>query len=139
LSSRKVIENKKSSILKYLTILDRYKKYSRSEIEENLDIKGALERYLYLALQATIDMGEAVISYKGFRKPSTMTEIFHILNEEGMITRELLESLVKMVGFRNVIAHDYERVDYDIVMDALHHKLDDIVSFLKQISERLSL
>ncbi len=68
-----VIENKISAIRKYLKILERYKKYSRDEIEGNVDIRGAVERYLYLATQAVIDLADAVIAYKNFRKPTTMS------------------------------------------------------------------
>ncbi len=84
MSNIKVIENKKSSILKYLKILERYKDYSQNDIENNIDLRGALERYLYLAIQAAIDMAEAIIAYKDFRKPATMTEAFYILNAEGV-------------------------------------------------------
>jgi uncharacterized protein YutE (UPF0331/DUF86 family) len=137
LSNLKVIENKKSSIIKYLNILKRYKRYGKEDIEGDLDIKGALERYLYLVIQSTIDLAEAFIAYKGFRKPSTMTEVFHILNEEDILPRRLTNELVKMVGLRNIIAHDYERLDYDIVLDVLHNRLKDIESFIKAIFKRL--
>jgi len=119
LSNLKVIENKKSSIIKYLNILKRYKRYGKEDIEGDLDIKGALERYPYLVIQSTIEMAEAFIAYKGFRKPSTMTEVFHILNEEDILPHRLTNEHVKMVGVRNIIAHDYERLDYDIVLPKL--------------------
>jgi uncharacterized protein YutE (UPF0331/DUF86 family) len=138
-SNLKVIENKKSSARKYLKILQRYKKYSKKEIEDDVDIKGALERYLYLAIQSTIDLAEAIIAYKDFRKPTAMTEAFYILNEEGFIPARLTGELAKMVGFRNIVAHDYERIDYDIVLDVLQNKLKDIDKFLKEISAKLGL
>lgn len=59
-----VIENKMSSNKKYLKILERYKKYPKRELEFNVDIRDALERYLYLAAQATIDLSEAVVAHK---------------------------------------------------------------------------
>lgn len=139
MSNIKVIENKKSSIQKYLKILQRYKKFSRKGIEDDIDIKGALERYLYLAIQSTIDMAEAIIAYKDFRKPTTLTEAFHILNEEGFITDNLTKELVKMVGLRNIVAHDYEKMDYKILYDVLQNKLKDIETFLKEISRRLGI
>jgi len=129
-----VIENKASSVKKYLGILERYKQYSLNEIVNDLDKKGAIERYLYLAIQATIDLAEAVIAFKNFRKPSTLSESFYILNEEGIITPELTEKMAKMTGFRNVIAHDYEKLDYNIVYDALQNKLNDIDVFLDRVS-----
>ncbi len=139
MSNLKVIENKKSSILKYLKILQRYKGYSAKEIEDNIDIKGAVERYLYLAIQSTIDLAEAIIAYKDFRKPITMTEAFYILNEEKIISDSLTKKLAKMVGFRNIVAHDYEEIDYDIVFDILQNKLKDIERFLNEISMRFGI
>lgn len=130
-----VIENKISAVKKYLKILERYKKYSQKEIVENIDIKGALERYLYLAVQSAIDLAEAVIAYKDFRKPATMSEIFYILNEEEVIPSNLTNKLSKMVGFRNIITHDYEDIDYAIVYTILHRGLKDIENFIKIISK----
>ncbi len=134
MSSRKVIENKISSVRKYLKILLRYGKYTKTEIEANIDIRGAVERYLYLAIQSTIDLAEAVIAYRGLRKPTSMAEAFYILNEEGIIPPKLTGELAKMAGFRNIIAHDYEKLDYDIVIDVLRNKLKDIDKFLLKIS-----
>ncbi len=139
MSNIKVIENKISSVKKYLNILQRYKGYKKEEIESNIDIRGAVERYLYLAIQATIDLAQAVIAYKGFRKPTTMSEAFDILNEERIISAKLTNELVKMVGFRNIITHDYEKLDYEIVYHVLQNAKEDIESFLKMIEGKLNL
>ena len=133
-----VIENKITSVKKYLKILERYEKYSKDEIEKNIDLRGTIERYLYLAVQSAIDLGEAVISFKNLRKPTTMSEIFNILNEENIINERLSKELIKMVGFRNIIIHDYEEIDYNIVCDILRNKLKDIEGFLKEIKDSLN-
>ena len=139
MSNIKVIENKISSTKKYLKILQRYRGYNKEEIEGNIDLRGAVERYLYLAVQATIDLAEAVIAYKGFRKPTTMSEAFDILNEEGIISAKLTNELVKMVGFRNIITHDYEKIDYQVVYNVLINGRKDIESFLKRLEGKLNL
>jgi uncharacterized protein YutE (UPF0331/DUF86 family) len=130
-----VLENKISAIKQYLNILDRYRKMEFDEIINDIDKKGAVERYLYLAVQATIDLAEAFVSFKNFRKPTTMSEAFYILNEENIISTDLTEQMVKMTGFRNVIAHDYEKVDYSIVKNILENGLDDIIEFLAIIEK----
>ena len=137
MTDKSTIENKISSIQKYLKILERYKKFSKEDIENDIDRRGALERYLYLVCQATIDLAEALISLRNFRKPSTLSEAFHILNEEKIISNELTEKLVKMAGFRNVIAHDYEIVNYEIVIDALKKGTKDIEEFIKIAGENI--
>ncbi len=129
------IENKISAVKKYLKIAERYRKYSREEIEHNVDVRGMVERYLYLVAQATIDLAEAIVAYKGLRKPTTMSDAFYILEEEGIIDKDLVPLMVNMVGFRNVMAHNYEKVDYDIVYDVLHSGLEDVKKFLRTVCQ----
>ena len=133
MTNKSVIENRISLTKKYLKILERYKKYSQAEIEKDVDIRGAVERYLYLAVQSAIDLSEAVISYRNFRKPSTMAESFRILVEEKIISDELSDKLARMTGFRNIIAHDYGEIDYAIVYDILKNGLKDIETFLENM------
>ncbi len=90
-----------------------------------------MERYLYLAAQSTIDLADAIIAYKKFRKPTTLSDSFYILNEEKIINNELTEKMIKMTGLRNTIAHDYGKLNYDIVYNTLINNLSDIDEFLK--------
>ena len=132
-----VIENKLSSVKRYLSILDNFKNYSKDSLENDLTIRGAVERYLYLASQSAIDLAETIISYKKLRKPTTMSESFYILGEEKLIDEKLVQKMAKLVGFRNIMAHDYERVDYNIVYDILQFKLKDIEEFLDSVKKIL--
>ncbi|PIT98572.1 MAG: DUF86 domain-containing protein [Candidatus Andersenbacteria bacterium CG10_big_fil_rev_8_21_14_0_10_54_11] len=113
-----------------MAIVERYRKFSPREIEKDIDLRGAVERYLYLLAQATIDLGESLIAYKGYRKPATMCEVFQILHEEKIIDRALLESMVQMTGFRTIIAHDYADINYEVVHSILQQRLPDIEAFL---------
>jgi len=134
-----VIENKISHLKRYLDILKSYKQYSRLQIEKDANIKGMVERYLYLASQATIDLAEAVISFKNLRKPTTQGETFTILREAGMIDDGLEDKMIRMAGFRNVLAHDYLEINYDIVYDVLQNKLSDIEKFIRKVKTSLDL
>lgn len=118
-------------------MLERYKKFSREdlEVEDNDDVRAALERRLYLAIQATIDLADAVIAVKGFRKPTSYREFFYILREKDIISGELAEKMAAMAGFRNLIAHDYEEIDYGRVYAILQNDLKDIEIFLERIKD----
>lgn len=132
-----IVENKITLARKYLDILEEYKKYSRIEIENDLNIRGALERYLYLATQAAIDTCDAFIALKDFRKPTSIREGFEILGEKKIISTNLQEKMVKMAGFRNIIAHGYAKIDYDKVYDIVQNKLGDINEFILEIKKAL--
>lgn len=129
------LENKISSVRRYLTILKRYSDLDLKTLQKNYDKKGASERYLYLLCQSTIDLAEMIISYKKLRKPMSLSENFEILRENCYISDELCSSLISMSGFRNALAHGYEKIDKRI-MEILKDGKKDILGFL-EIAEKL--
>jgi len=60
-----------------------------------------------------------------------------VLSEAGIIESKLSLRLMDMVGFRNVIAHDYTKLDYDVVYDVLHKRLVDIDEFLNVVEKAI--
>ena len=132
-----VIEKGISNVRKYLSILDDYKSSKQGDLASDMTLRGAVERYLYLAVQATIDLAEAIISYRELRRPSTFAESFEILKDNGLISEEIEQNMVQMARFRNRIAHDYGDIDYKIVHDILINRLQDIEEFLDEISKKI--
>ncbi len=98
-------------------------------------MRGAVEQYLYLAAQSTIDLANAFIAFRGFRKPSSMGESFTILREAGVLPSPQAEELVRMTGFRNALAYNYEGLDYEIVHSVLRERLEDFEDFAALISK----
>lgn len=135
MSSQALVEDKISTIQRYLAVVTTYQRYSQTEIEKDVTLRGAVERYLYLLAQSTIDLAEIMIAYKKLRKPATMSESFEILQEANIIHAELCEKMVKLTGLRNVIAHDYTDIDYNIVFDVLQNRLTDISQFISSIEK----
>jgi uncharacterized protein YutE (UPF0331/DUF86 family) len=128
-----VVENKVSSIKRYLGILSSYQGVSVEQLEADATLRGAVERYLYLLAQATIDLAEALIAFRGLRKPGTMGESFTVLWEAGLLTQDLAVRLTRMAGFRNILAHDYERLNYEIVVAVLRNHLVDVEEFISSV------
>lgn len=133
----RVLMKKISEIEKYFQMVLKYRKYNEDEIKNNDERYGALQRYLYLLCQATIDLAEAVISYYSFRLPSNYGEIFSILNENNLIDKDLTEKMIKMTGFRNILAHDYGELDFKKVYQILIKDADDIKKFVNIIKNSL--
>lgn len=137
MSTLGIIENKISSVRKYLMLLEGFKKYPQAELFHDTTISGAFERYLYLVTQATIELGESYIAYQDFRKPTTMRETFAILRENGIIGEALEKKLSDMAGFRNALAHDYEELDLLTLYEALHNRLGDIEEFISIVGKSI--
>jgi uncharacterized protein YutE (UPF0331/DUF86 family) len=133
-----VIEKGKSKVRKYLDILEDYTDREAEDLTGDITLRGAVERYLYLAVQATIDLAETIISYRELRRPATLSESFEILHAEKIISKELEEKMIKMTGFRNRIAHDYGDIDHLVLYDILQNHLQDIEDFLAEISNKIN-
>ena len=125
------------NVKKYLQATGNFKKYSKEEIVDNQERAFSCERALYLTTQSAIDLAESVISYKSFRKPTELKESFEILYENGVIETDLMHKLCDMVGFRNALAHGYDKFDYDILYDVLQNGLKDIEEFVEEVKKAL--
>ena len=55
------------------------------------------------------------------RKPLTYREAFEILNESGLISLPLSESMSDLAGFRNVLVHIYWKLDMDEIFSILQN------------------
>lgn len=131
MSTREVIEDKIAYIESQIQkARARYGAITLEQLQHEPAMQDALERVLYVVAQATIDLAEAMIAYRSLRKPATMKEAFEILAEVNNLSHALSEELMKMVGFRNILAHVYEGVDVQILYDVLQNKLVKVEEFL---------
>lgn len=67
------------------------------------------------------------------RVPDAGAATFEVLGEAGVIPHDLAASLARMVGFRNILVHDYARLDPAIVVRALTTNLDDVRRFREAV------
>jgi uncharacterized protein YutE (UPF0331/DUF86 family) len=54
------------------------------------------------------------------------SDIPNILAGQGLFDAELREKWLRMIGFRNILVHEYLEIDRNIVFDVLHRHLRDI-------------
>ncbi|GAB4442182.1 MAG: hypothetical protein OHK0040_13270 [bacterium] len=56
-----------------------------------------------------------------------------MLYQNKIIDSKLKETMIKMVGFRNIIVHEYFKIDPKIVVNILRNNLKDFDKFKKEI------
>lgn len=64
-------------------------------------------------------------------------DIFIILVENDILAEQARENFVAMAGFRNIIVHDYARLDPEIVYLSLQRGISDLKYFVRTISENI--
>lgn len=125
------------SLKEYVSILADLQNVSLSELEKDPIKKGALERYLQLAIEACVDIAEILISDQRLRTPQTAREAIEILGERGILDESFTKEFSKAVGFRNILIHDYIKIDYKMVLKNLKNNLSDFHKFIKAILDFL--
>lgn len=106
---------------------------------ENKLVRRAVERTLHLAVEAALDIGQHIIAREGFRRPMDNQDVFLVLAEEEIVPRDLLPRLVAMAKFRNLIVHDYARIDNSIVFGILKRRLGDLDAYGRAIVAYLAV
>ena len=65
--------------------------------------------------------------------------MFYLLEENGFLHSELTEKIVKAVGFRNLIVHEYAKIDLEQVFEISQKDINDLNEYLKSIFDKLGL
>jgi uncharacterized protein YutE (UPF0331/DUF86 family) len=121
-----VIRKRLQKLDEYLSILRGLQGYTLEEFLANPEHYGSAERFLQLAIETTTDIGGHIIADLGLGEVNWYSDIAAVLAEKKHITDELREKWIRMVGFRNILVHDYLEIDRRIVYNVLQNHLADL-------------
>jgi uncharacterized protein YutE (UPF0331/DUF86 family) len=82
-------------------------------------------------------MGSHVIAQLSLGTVESYRDIPFILAEHGYIDRALSEKWIQMIGFRNILVHDYLDLDREIVYRVLQEGLEDIAALRRSFAQFL--
>lgn len=86
------------------------------------------------ACEQAIDLASHVISLLKLPfQQSETRDIFLSLAENKIISDGLANELCKMVGFRNITVHQYQKIDLKIVESVIEKNLDSLLEFAEEI------
>ncbi len=124
--NQEIIRKRLNKLDEYLDILKNLSNYSFEEFVNDPERYGSTERFLQLAIESIIDIGTHIIADEALGNVNWYSDVPKILAEKGYITSEQSEYWIRMIGFRNVLVHEYVEIDRRIVFDVLNSHLDEI-------------
>ncbi len=114
---------------------ERQETLSRSEFLQNTTQQRAVERMFENAIQACSDLAQHIATRAFDYEGSTAKEAVRVLYRADVIDEETMDTLVSAIGFRNVLAHEYGRVDTEEVYETLQTGLDVYDAFSQQVAQ----
>ena len=107
-------------ILAKLDDLDHYLNELRgiapTTVEEyrRVEKRRACERLVQIAVEAAIDVCQQLVSGLRLGLPGEEDDLFKKLQEAGLLSAAMTRALKEMKGCRNILVHEYGRVDDQI-------------------------
>lgn len=126
---------------KYYLLLLEAKKIPFTEFIDSSIHLGSTERFLQLAIESCINIGNRLISIYQFAKPvstpNTYADIFREMKKLGAVDNEFMRRLIQMAGFRNRLVHLYWDIDPETIYGFLQDNLDDFKLFERDVVDFL--
>ncbi len=117
----------------YVAQVGEFGAITAAEYRREWKTQRIVERTLQMAIELCADVASHIIADRKLRVPTTYAEAFEILEEAGILTPAQRESMVRMSGFRNIIIHEYTRIEPAIVVGVLRERLGDFGAFKSAI------
>jgi uncharacterized protein YutE (UPF0331/DUF86 family) len=131
-----VLVAKVAQIEKCLIRVKTKRSPSLEHFETDVDNQDVVLFNLMQAIQGCIDLAAHVVSDEGYGMAGSMQEFFYLLQSNQVISRELAEAMSKAVGFRNLVVHEYTKIDFALVHDIATNGLGDIEAFIGAVIDR---
>ena len=90
------------------------------------------------ACEQAIDLANHVIKSRKMGIPTSSAESFELLARKNVISPEIEQKMIGMVGFRNTVLHQYQRLNIAIVEAIIISGLNDLINFSDSVMEYLS-
>jgi len=87
-----------------------------------------------MMIETCVDIAGHMISDMGFRIPKSYADTFAVLHENDILGENLYRSLMKMAQFRNIVVHQYDKIDSSIVVGILQTNIKDFLTYRDAIA-----
>ena len=84
-------------------------KHLCSEVGDSITPKdeAAMERWVQLAIQLCIDLGDHIVMARNLDEPPTARDLFLLMSQERVLPGDLGRAFSDFVSLRNGLVHDY--------------------------------
>ena len=132
-----VIEQHLQNMEEALANLGRYRGLSLEEFEKALSLIWIAEKGLQILIQNLLDIGAHLLASEIRNDWDDYGEIILKLGQHGIIPGDFSEKIQGMAGLRNILIHEYLRVDVSKIYDLLKNRMGDFTDFMSYVQSYL--
>ena len=126
-------------IKKHLRRIAEKSKVNFDTFIKDIDRQEIVSFNLQLAIENCTDLAAHIISAEGLGVPGSASEMFYLLEENGFLSQELTEKMIKAVGLRNLIVHEYTKIDLKRLFKIVQNDIKDIDNYVAVLFTKLGI
>ena len=109
---------------------------TKKELLADIDAQDIITLNLERAIQASVDIAAHIIAYTPLGTAPTMADSFLLLAKANIIDDDIAIRMQKAVGLRNLLVHEYQLINWDIVWSVLQYRIKDPMEFVQQVLQK---
>ena len=123
----------RARLLKLEEVISRLEELHAAGVNQDFRDIWAVERGLQLAAEVVFDIGNHILSAHFGVSAEDYEDILEQLSRQDVISDALRGRLKGLGGFRNILVHDYLRLDPEVVTDKLTSSPVDFSEFARAV------
>lgn len=135
---RRIIAEKVDTVAQSIKRVINRSGNSFDEFNDNEDLQDSVVLHLMQAIQGCIDLAAHVVSDEELGLAASTRDFFYILSDSKIISAELRENMIQAVGFRNLAAHEYAKLDMAKTYDIATNGIKNLEEFIGVIVRRFA-
>ncbi len=125
------IESKLFRLKEITKTLEEARVYSKEKFLADKLIADSSMFNLMIGITIILDLGQHLLTRYAQRAAKEYKEVITMLGEEEIISREFAAANLDMAKFRNLMVHDYDKIDEALVYDYISKAPDVFRQFAK--------
>jgi uncharacterized protein YutE (UPF0331/DUF86 family) len=131
-----VVLNKVASLERCVTRIREVYAGLDSNLYQNVTTQESILLNLQRTCEVSIDLAMHMVRKRRLGVPQDSRDAFDLLQSNGHLDETLATAMKRMVGFRNVAIHEYDKLNLDIVKAIITQRLEDILTFGRRMLQQ---
>jgi uncharacterized protein YutE (UPF0331/DUF86 family) len=111
----------------------KYKNVDWPTFSKDRDIRRNVERIAENVANACIDISKILLAGESTEMPGTYQEIVLKLGDINIVNEENAKKLAKLVRIRNILAHQYLDLEWEIIKDFIQEGPQVVKNFIESL------
>jgi uncharacterized protein YutE (UPF0331/DUF86 family) len=124
-----LILRKLADLDQYFEQISEYETITVKQYQGDWKLQRIIERTLQMMIETCVDVAGHIIADNKFRIPDSYADTFRVLAENKIISKDLCRTMIQISKFRNIVVHNYDQVDAEIVVEILSKRLVDFNAY----------